>query len=135
LKKEVENIEKFIALCQMKSEHPLSISFKKQGNWEGITIEPMILIPLVENCFKHCDFETNDKAFIELDLKAENNALFFTTRNTFSAADTQKDKIGGVGLENIKQRLTLRYGNRFDLHFDKKEPVFNVFLRINTEAE
>jgi two-component system, LytTR family, sensor kinase len=130
LKKEVENIEKFIALFQMKSEHPLNISFKKQGNLDKMTVEPMIFIPLVENCFKHCDFETNEKAFIEMVLKEENGHLFFTTRNTFDDSDVQKDKVGGVGLENIKQRLALRYKEHFDIRFGKKDNVFEVRLTI-----
>jgi two-component system, LytTR family, sensor kinase len=130
LQKEVENIEKFIALFQMKSEHPLSISFKKQGNLDKMTVEPMIFIPLVENCFKHCDFETNEKAFIDMVLKEENGHLFFTTRNSFDDSDVQKDKVGGVGLENIKQRLALRYKEHFDIHFGKKDSVFQVHLTI-----
>lgn len=130
LRKEVDNIEKFIALFQMKSEHPLPVFFDKQGNWDKMSIEPMILIPLVENCFKHCDFETNPHAFIHISLQTKDNTLFFTTKNTYNATDTQKDAVGGVGLENIKQRLAMRYNGLFELFFDKKETVFEVFLKI-----
>jgi two-component system, LytTR family, sensor kinase len=134
LKQEVENMDKFIALFQMKSEHPLSIKFKKQGNFNDMSIEPMIFIPLVENCFKHCDFEINEKAFIDIALEVEKGALFFTTRNTYNAANTQKDKVGGVGLENIKQRLALRYKDNFDMRFSKQGDVFEVRLRITNST-
>ena len=132
LQKEVEHIHKFIELFQMKSEHPLPISFKTQGDFTHWAIEPMILIPLVENCFKHCDFETNEAAFIDINLTVDAQKLSFSTLNTFNQSDQQKDTEGGVGLENIKQRLAVRYHKDFSFNFKTKEEVFEVNLTIKT---
>ncbi|MEK7253581.1 MAG: histidine kinase [Bacteroidota bacterium] len=105
LEKEAAHIRKFILLFQMRSEEALDIQFKITGNLAGILVEPMILIPMVENCFKHCDFDTNPAAFAKIELTVEDNCLIFKTINTKNYADRQKDSTGGVGLENIRRRL------------------------------
>ncbi len=130
LEKEMANIKKFIDLFQMKSEFPLPISLEIEGNMTGKTIEPMILIPLVENCFKHCDFETNETAFTVIKLTISETALLFFTQNTFNKNDEQKDKIGGVGLQNIHRRLALRYPDKHEFKYDFKGNVFEVSLKI-----
>lgn len=132
LEKEVLHISKFIDLFQMRSEDPLSISLETEGDLQGKTIEPMILIPIVENCFKHCDFETNPQAFISIKAKVTEGVLIFTTQNTFDKTDEQKDAVGGVGLMNIQQRLSLRYPKSFSFKFEENKGVFNVFLKIET---
>ena len=132
LKDEIEQIEAFIELFQMKSEHPLNISFKKQGEVSDQRIEPMILIPLVENCFKHCDFHDNPDAFIEIRLQLEQDTLYFQTRNTKSNADKQKDQVGGVGLENIKKRIKLSEEQQHELSIQDKLHYFDVNLQIKT---
>lgn len=133
LRDEIEQIEAFIELFQMKSEHPLNISFEKKGAVSHQQIEPMILIPLVENCFKHCDFNENPDAFIELQLSLENNVLYFMTKNTKNDTDKQKDQVGGVGLENIKKRLNLNHGNNYELNIKEEKDRFEVNLKIQVQ--
>jgi two-component system, LytTR family, sensor kinase len=130
LEKEMIHIQKFIDIFQLQSENLLNITFEKPQNTEGVFVEPMILIPIVENCFKHCDFEQNEAAFTHIKCKIEHQIVTFTTANTFNESDTQKDRIGGVGLENIKRRLALRYGNDFRFETHVKDHVFTVFLSI-----
>ena len=132
LSDEVEQIEAFIELFQMKSEHPLNISFEKKGEVSEQQIEPMILIPIVENCFKHCDFNENADAFIEIRLHLEQDTLYFQTRNTKNDADKQKDQVGGVGLENIKKRLKLNDEHQHELNIQDKLDCFEVNLKIKT---
>ena len=95
-------------------------------------IEPMILIPLVENCFKHCDFETNENAFVRIFLKRKNDQLFFKTQNSKNITDIQKDEIGGVGVENIRQRLALHYPLRHQFKIENKKEVFEVEVVLST---
>ncbi len=132
LEKEVLHISKFIDLFQMRSEAPLSITLETEGDLAGQSIEPMILIPLVENCFKHCDFETNPEAFVKIKVAVSKGSVIFTTHNSFDKADEQKDTVGGVGLANIRHRLSLRYPQRHTFEFEEKGGVFNVFLKIQT---
>jgi two-component system, LytTR family, sensor kinase len=130
LAREAQSIGQFIELFQMRSEAPLRIQFTTAGNLSGVRIEPMILIPLVENCFKHCDFDQNPAAFTKIQLETTPQYLRFFSQNTFDKTDKQKDAVGGVGLENIRRRLALRYGERFDLVFGDNVGVFTVELKI-----
>jgi two-component system LytT family sensor kinase len=130
---EVTYIQKYIELFQMRNEEPRSITFSDEGASGDHQMEPMILIPLVENCLKHCDFETNEDAFVRIELEIAESELRFTTVNTRDESNKQKDRTGGVGLENIRKRLLLKYPGKHNLHIEneEKDPIFRVELRID----
>ncbi len=130
LSSEVEHIREYIGLFEMRSEHPLNITFETTGPVEGVMIEPMILIPIVENCFKHCDFDTNEKAFVKIALNTTEKKVVFHTSNSKNDQNTQKDKVGGVGTENIQKRLELKYPDRHKLEIRDSGEVFEVDLEI-----
>ncbi|MEL7118528.1 MAG: histidine kinase, partial [Bacteroidota bacterium] len=73
---EIHHIKELIEIFQMRNEEPYNITFDITApvRTEGY-IEPMILIPIVENCLKHCDLDTNPEAFIQIDLIIEDNFL------------------------------------------------------------
>ena len=93
-------------------------------------LEPMILIPLVENCFKHCDFDANLNAFVQIKLEIHEHQLVFSTQNSKNDANQQKDKTGGVGLQNIKKRLALKYAERHHLAIENEDELFSVKLDL-----
>jgi len=130
LEAEIEHIRKFIELFQMKSPEVLNITMQVEGNPKGLLIEPMILIPVVENCFKHTDFDTNPDAYIKIILAIHDKSIKFITLNTKDDTNRQKDKTGGVGLENIKKRLELNYNGKFDLIIQNKKQIFEVNLNM-----
>ncbi len=132
LSKEVKQIQEFISLFQMKSEHDLNVQFNIEGEIDKWEIEPMLLIPLVENCFKHGDYETNENTFIKLDLRIDNDELIFYSENS-KRDNKQKDDVGGVGIANIKKRLEVNYPNLHNLELNELENTFKVELRINNE--
>jgi two-component system, LytTR family, sensor kinase len=131
LSKEIVHIENFIQLFQMRSEHPVNIIFETSTALKNVEIEPMILIPLVENCFKHTDFELNPKAYARIHLNCTDRTLKFTTENTFAELDRQKDKSGGVGLHNINRRLQLRYPNQH--HFEHRIENDRFFTHLTLQ--
>lgn len=140
LNKELEQIGQFIELFQMRSERPLHINFEKKNIPTDAYIEPMILIPLVENCFKHCDFDSNEDAFIKIRASTDQGIFKFTTLNSKNDSDQQKDKVGGVGLVNIRHRLELQYPGQWKLMTNNQDTTFEVevFLPIvskNTNHE
>jgi len=133
LQREARQIQEYIELFQMRSEEPLDIEFVQEGPLEQIRLEPMILIPLIENCFKHCDFEVNPEAFAKISLKIRDGQLQFNTRNSKDDRQ-QKDKQGGVGLSNIRRRLALKYPGRFELETINLEQTFEVQLVLQMEG-
>ncbi len=130
LQKEVQQITRFIGLFQMRQEEPVAIQFDTTTIPDDLKIEPMILIPLVENCFKHCDFDVNPQAYTQIVLKVEQDELYFHTYNTRDDNDLQKDATGGVGLKNIQKRLRLKYPDSHSLEIDKQLKSFRVDLYI-----
>jgi len=135
VQREVEHIKKFIELFQMRSETLLDIRFEHEGLNQPVEIEPMILIPLVENCFKHCDFDSNPDAFIYLKLHVDQEGIHFFARNSKNDQDQQKDQMGGVGLDNIQRRLELKYPDRHRLELQNEAHTFTVVCTINHQNE
>ncbi|MBK8567162.1 MAG: histidine kinase [Saprospiraceae bacterium] len=131
VEREVEHIRHFIELFQMRSEEPLNIKLEVDGDLSEVKIEPMILIPIVENCFKHCDFDTNRNAFVNIQLSVNDGVLTFKTFNSKNDADQQKDQVGGVGLENIRRRLELQHHKAFQFSTKTTKEVFGVFFTLN----
>ena len=115
LQKETDHIRAYIDLHQLKSETPLPICFEVEGDIQDCHIEPLLLLPLVENALKHSDLEENPNGFLNILLRREDRRLFFKVENTFNPQNRQKDTVGGVGLENIRRRLALKHvdGNGF----------------------
>lgn len=133
LERETRQIREYIELFQLRSETPLDISFEQMGHSRGFKVEPMILIPLVENCFKHCDFDTNEAAFVRIFLSVNGRTLTLKTLNTRNEGQQQKDRVGGVGLDNIRRRLQLKYGSGYRLEITKPEGQFEVRLELQLE--
>lgn len=123
---EAAQISRLIQLFSLKSDEPYPIRF--QTDLSGGLIEPMILVPLAENCLKHCDFDLSPDAFVNISIQTDHSGLLFHSENSFAQKTEQGD--GGVGLKNIRERLELLYGNRASLETTETGTVFNVILKI-----
>ncbi len=132
LEKEVDQIRAYIDLFQMKSELSLPIRFEVEGDCSGLDIEPLLLLPFVENALKHGDLDENPEAFLHIRLKNESGRLTLEVENSFNPDNRQKDEIGGVGLENIRQRLELNYRGKYRLETVRNERSFRSVLAIET---
>ncbi len=136
LNREMYQIHQVIELFQMRSEEPLNIEFRHQGLTEGFLIEPMILLPIVENCFKHCDFDSNPEAYVRVESQTlPGGHLYFRTLNSKDDYHQQKDKVGGVGLENIKMRLNLKYPDQHYLQIRNEAHTFEVTLSLQLSVD
>ncbi|HEU0065041.1 MAG TPA: GHKL domain-containing protein, partial [Flavisolibacter sp.] len=97
---------------------------------ESYFIEPMLLIPFVENAFKHGTGLIQDAA-IMIVLKAEKGTLHFTVRNKYDPGNMEiKDKTSGIGLNNVERRLNLLYKNNYSLLITTSNDWFNVSLQL-----
>lgn len=94
-------------------------------------IEPMLLIPFVENAFKH-GTGIIEQAKIDIKLHAENNFLYFMVSNNYDPVSVEiKDKASGIGLINVQRRLNLLYPGQHELKISKKDGLFVISLKIN----
>lgn len=130
LEKEIGQIRAYLDLFQLKSEHPLPIRFEVEGDVAGCLIEPLLLLPLVENALKHGDLEDHPNAMLQIWLRIQPARLFFQVRNSFDPDNIQKDQAGGVGLENIRQRLELNYRGRHTFESSADGSIFTASMTL-----
>ncbi len=128
VKSEAEYLQAYIDLQKQRygNELNLQVSFYVKEEWHSI--EPMLLIPFVENAFKHGGILRNPEIYICL-LVADGK-LHFVVKNKFEKSKTIKDKTSGIGLANVTRRLELLYSNNHFLKIDKQADWFNIDLTI-----
>jgi sensor histidine kinase YesM len=130
LAKEVAMLEEYLELYELQYETPKDIVFNYQLPRNEFLIEPLLLIPLVENCFKHSDLAENEEGFVHLELLVREDKITFKADNSFNPLQRQKDEQGGVGLENIRRRLALQYPDQHQLMMEQGENRFHIQLEI-----
>ncbi len=131
LEKEKEYLQSYIDLQQQRYGKKVTINVNMHPTDKMYHIEPMLLIPFVENAFKHGTGYLNNPQ-IDIDLKAENNMLYFNVSNKYDAASHEiKDKASGIGLANVHRRLQLLHPSQHELFISKENNLFKVSLKIN----
>jgi two-component system LytT family sensor kinase len=133
LQSEIENLQNYIDLQQQRFSKKLKllVSLDVKENWH--TIEPMLLIPFVENAFKHGTGLIQNPE-IQIELNAQNDQLYFVVKNRFVQTETTKDKTSGIGLANVKRRLELLYNNQHQLTINKTDGWFIVSLQLTFKS-
>lgn len=127
--KEVEYLNSFIELQQLRITQKGFVEIKVDGSMENRTIAPMLLIPFVENAFKHGDKNHAPGIIIHLKLKADR--LIFTVENYSKSSNLPPvEEPGGFGLDNIKRRLGLLYPDKHELKLTNSEDMFKIELTI-----
>jgi sensor histidine kinase YesM len=129
LEKEEEYLHNYIELQKMRLKEDVKIIFSTEGNITGHFIEPMLLIPFVENAFKH-GVNYSQRSWIEITLVVQNNDLLFSVSNSLHK-NTVAEKDSGIGLNNVKRRLELLYPGKYSLSVQKTEQEFKVNLKLN----
>jgi two-component system LytT family sensor kinase len=131
LQKETEYLQSYIDLQQQRFGKNVAIDVSLEAADSTYEIEPMLLIPFVENAFKH-GTGLIINARIDISLYTRPGMLFFSVRNKFNEASSEiKDKTSGIGLANVKRRLNLLYGDHYVLHIERKDDWFIVSLQLN----
>ncbi|GAA4798581.1 histidine kinase [Olivibacter ginsenosidimutans] len=134
LSKELEIIEQYIALEKLRSDRELDVNLNLTGQIEAQQIAPLLLLPLVENAFKHGVQEAIDPGWMNIQMIVTENYLSFKIANTkpVKAKGKSGDTKHSIGLANIQKRLHIMYPNAHQLRiYDEEEDVFAVVMEIN----
>lgn len=126
LQKELDYIHKYMELQHMRfgSQSPAHVEIT--GDPGKASIPPLLLIPFVENAFKHGDLRNGNTILIRL--RTDEALIRFSIINT--VGQHQKDSGGGIGLENVQRRLALLYPGQHSLEVRKTKDIFEVQLEI-----
>lgn len=128
LQKEVEIIETYISLQKERINSEItSVEFEPKGDFSEVKIAPLLLLPLVENCFKHGIGKSKGKIKIQIELEDKN--LRFCTFNTVALRETSNEN-GGIGIANVEKRLNLIYPDQHSFEFQEEDGIFKLEMRI-----
>jgi len=130
LDKEIEYLQSYIDLQRQRFGNKVRVQVDLQADNEHYQIEPMLLIPFVENAFKHGTTLLEDP-MININLQAEKNLLNFSVENRYNGMTVEeKDKTSGIGLANVKRRLQLLYNDAYKLNISNHDHLFTITLQI-----
>lgn len=129
LEQEIQMIKTYIELEQGRLGNRLDHSMNVSGQLSGHTIAPLLLLPFVENSFKHGAFAVEDQAWISLDIALKNDQFVFKLINGKNSGSNPPSS--GIGLVNVKKRLSLLYPQAHDLRISEDEETYVVTLTLS----
>jgi len=130
---ELKMLEDYIDLEKIRYNDKLTLSFLKDITDKNEHISPLLLLPFVENAFKHGASESRFATFIHIEMKLQDGILTFSIKNS---KENNGDKCGGdaaIGLNNVKRQLELLY-KEYNIQVRNEAYVFNVVLTINLKS-
>ncbi len=129
--KELEQMENYISLEKLRYGDRLSVIMEHKGDFSGLSTPPMLFMTLLENSFKHGVSGVVTKAWIRISMEMQNKVFSFRIENSVNNRKRQQDKAGGIGLENLQNRLQLIYKDDFRMDIDENFDNYCVSLDIN----
>ncbi len=129
---EVRFIDNYIALESLRFKTPSVIEYKKNISFTDQHIAPMLLIPFIENAFKHGLSTMIDKGFLKINIDSTQKEVYLKVVNSIQQEIPNENSIGGLGLKNVKRRLEILYPDKHKLEirdlFDRFEIELRIFL-------
>ncbi|MEM1124892.1 MAG: GHKL domain-containing protein, partial [Bacteroidota bacterium] len=125
---EIRYLENYIELHRMRYHKDIDIVFDHNIEVEGIKIMPLLLIILLENAFKHGVENLIQNPFVHVQLRVDENDLYFEIKNNFDEKLPKGE--GGIGLKNLRRRLELVYPQKHQLSFTKEEDTYQAVLTL-----
>lgn len=144
LDKELKLIENYIELEKIRYDDRLTTSYKVKGDISDSRIPPMLLLPFVENAFKHGTSDSLEEVWVDINVEIEHQKLTLSVRNSNGHDSEEKEEFDyqkGIGLKNVNRRLELLYHEFYRLETSDDADSYSVFLeieldkRLNTDQE
>lgn len=129
LKRDIDFLVNYVEIEKIRHHHQVNIDFDVQGATATLSIEPLLLLPFVENAFKHGLQEETGEGFIRIVICLVENELTLEVMNSKPKILTRHD-FGGVGLANVKKRLSLLYPQNSELNVHETADSFHIILTL-----
>lgn len=132
LKNEIDHISDYLELEKIRYGAHIQVKFAAHSKVTDQKIAPMLLLPFVENSFKHGVIHAVKDGFIDIKLRVTGNELYFTVKNSKIASNGSLDDCSsqGIGLQNVKKRLELIYGKHHRLVIEDLDTTYKCSLYI-----
>ncbi|EIJ40546.1 putative regulator of cell autolysis [Galbibacter orientalis DSM 19592] len=131
IKDEIEYLNNYIELHKIRYKKSVEITFNHDVD-TSLTIAPLLYIILLENAFKHGIETLAENAFVHINLNEETDFIIFSIENNFDPNEISLSK--GIGLQNLKRRLSLLYKNKHELKVDVSNNLYITTLKIAKHA-
>ncbi|MGE5519333.1 MAG: sensor histidine kinase [Candidatus Dadabacteria bacterium] len=132
LAKELRMIEEYINLEKIRYGNKLELHLDFPGDTSTIYIAPLLLLPFVENCFKHGISNMLEHPWLNMSVTVENNEMTMKLLNS-KPSEQQNIHSHGIGIQNVRRRLELLYPEKHQLTINNEEDVFIVMLKVELE--
>ena len=135
IEKELDYIKNYIDLQRLRTGERCEISFICSPSVQGFSIEPLLLIPFVENAFKHLSFFNDKKNEVHISIGKNDSSFLFDIENTADNINQEPLSREGIGLKNVKRRLELLYPGKHELVIQNSPGNFLVSLKLAIDRE
>jgi LytS/YehU family sensor histidine kinase len=130
LQRDIENLENYIEMEKIRQGNNAKIRFVVQGEIKNRLIEPLLMLPLVENAFKHGVNRMIGGAYLDIELTLSKEEIKFTVKNNYKAGKSQEQAHQSLGIINLRKRLELFYPGRHSLDIYDDTMNYHVTLTI-----
>jgi two-component system LytT family sensor kinase len=130
IEQELKIMNDYIALEKLRYDDSLHVNFNHDIEDMKQAIPPLLLIPLVENAFKHGASETRSRPFVDIHLSVKSRQLLLTVKNSAESFFADEPVKENIGLANLRRQLELLYTD-YNLSVQQRESVFTASLKIN----
>jgi len=127
---EIKIIDDYISLEKLRYDDSLRVNFNYDIEDIKQAMPPLLLMPLVENAFKHGVSETRDQPFVDIHLSINKRQLIFVVKNSTEDSPTEKNVKENIGLSNLRRQLELLY-KEYNLVVQQNVSAFTATLKIN----
>jgi LytS/YehU family sensor histidine kinase len=125
---ELRMLRKYVELEKLRYGNRLDVAFTVDGDTTGLAIAPLVLLPFVENSFKHGVSGQIDQCWISVHVHIEGRQ--FTLQVSNSRVEQAENTVGGIGMENVRKRLKLLYPETHELKITAESEVYVVRLEL-----
>ena len=136
LSKEIKYIENFIDFQMMRMAGQRDVVLEQEVEKENFMIAPMLLQPIIENCFKYSRLETHPEGFVHISIQQLGSGFRFVAENTIApnvlpiASNGGEERKSGIGQKNVQQRLMLHYGENYKFDIQQDKEIYKVKIEL-----
>jgi sensor histidine kinase YesM len=133
IEKEITYLKDYMDLQQLRKDDRFEVRFDCSPDVKGFLIEPLLLIPFVENAFKHISNKDDSTNFVTVKMSRQNGSFAFEVENSRDPGIKNTEQAGGIGLNNVKRRLELLYPQKHELSINDTPNVYKIDLKLNVD--
>jgi len=130
IEKEISYIKDYVGLQKLRKDENYIVEFNCPNDLVGFFIEPLLLIPFVENAFKHISHFNDKINLVEVKMGRREDRFIFSIKNSKDNFERSTEQEGGIGLNNVKRRLELLYPGKHVLEIKNTADYFTVELQL-----